>query len=461
MCFIGVCVCLLCVGQKVAATMATPVQGSLLDYYDIMVIGKTGAGKSTTVDKLLIAWLPGQQQQRQHPQQQPEQQPGQPQQEASETEATHKPEKGTLQCRNMTMWLISDQQIEKGAIRLKNMVFFRDLDNSHKEIDKARKHNTFYGVTEDCELFSNELTKLRVLDVPGFFGNVRDLRSDDLECRMKAVQNYDLFTMRTILGIKTMHNFKFNRIVYFLPDKGALTRASEELIAELSIMKEYFGRPIFESMVVVATLPSDVYRFVTDENLDLFPEDSRKETKKYLCRALQKVFKSDDVPDPPIIFISLYDTCEEILRKIQTAEVKQDSLDLKFTSSICARCDKHIIREGEATIACSVPGQQGRIPLDESTCHPLLIPKYSKIEKILGGIAHVITRHHYVGRWADFKSMDEKCIGCASPPNTHGCMKIGSKFEFGKEIIEVQHSNSAADYVEVGQDNGEAEDEQH
>ena len=78
------------------------------------------------------------------------------------------------------------------------MVFFRDLDNSHKEIDKARKHNTFYGVTEDCELFSNELTKLRVLDVPGFFGNVRDLRSDDLECRMKAVQNYDLFTMRTI-----------------------------------------------------------------------------------------------------------------------------------------------------------------------------------------------------------------------------------------------------------------------
>ena len=471
--------------------MATPkkplqqgLEDSMLNYYDIMVIGKTGAGKSTTVDKLLIAWLPGQLQEQQvqpqeelaqevqqlqlerqpqleQPSEQP--QPGQPQpEEANDTEPVHDPDNGTLQCSNLTMWLASESQIVSGEIRLKNAVFFRSLENSHKEINAAREGNMVYKgrITEDCELFSNELTKIRVLDVPGFFGNVKDLNSDDLDGRMKAVKNYDLFTMRTILGIKTTHNFKFNRIVYFLPEKGSLKRASQELIIELKIIKEYFGRPIFESMVVVATFPSDVYENFEDNGRNLFPESKIQETRKHLHEALHQVFGSDNIPDPPIIFISLFDTCEEILLKVQTAEVKQDFLDLEFASSVCRKCDKRIIREGEGgpDVACCVPGQQGRIPLDESTCHPLMIPKYSKIERILGGIAHVITGRHFIGHWPDFKTLDEKCLNCDQPPNCHGCLKIGSEFKFGKESIEVKHSNSAADYVEVGQDNGEAED---
>ena len=452
--------------------MATPkrplqqgLEDTLLDYYDIMVIGKTGAGKSTTVDKLLIAWLPGRQFQEQPEQPQPGDQPPEQQQGVNDTEPTHNPEKGALQCSNLTMWLASESQIESGEKRLKHAVFCRSVEDSHKEINDAREDGTVYEgrITEDCELFSNELTKIRVLDVPGFFGNVKDLNNDDLDGRMKAVKNYDLFTMRTILSIKTTHNFKFNRIIYFLPEKGSLKRTSQELIIELKIMKEYFGRPIFESMVVVATFPSDVYENFEDDGRNLFPENRIQETRRQLLAGLQTVFRCDDVPDPPIIFISLFDTCEAILLKVQTAEVKQDCLDLEFASSVCHKCDKHIIREGEAgpAVACSVPGRQGRISLDESTCHPLMIPKYSKIERILGGIAHVITAHRFLGHWPDFKTLDEKCVNCTQSPNTHGCMKICTKFMFEDESIEVKHSNSAADYVEVNQVKGGEEAEHH
>ena len=43
------------------ATNAIPegIEDNLIDYYDIMVIGRTGMGKSTTSDKLIMADLDG------------------------------------------------------------------------------------------------------------------------------------------------------------------------------------------------------------------------------------------------------------------------------------------------------------------------------------------------------------------------------------------------------------------
>lgn len=35
------------------------IEDAMIDYYDIMIIGKTGMGKSTTADKLLVANLDG------------------------------------------------------------------------------------------------------------------------------------------------------------------------------------------------------------------------------------------------------------------------------------------------------------------------------------------------------------------------------------------------------------------
>ena len=69
------------------------VESSMIDYFDIMVVVRTGVGKTTTVDKLLIASLPGQQ--LPHPK--------------ARTEPKPNFQHQTMACDEMVMWLISDK----------------------------------------------------------------------------------------------------------------------------------------------------------------------------------------------------------------------------------------------------------------------------------------------------------------------------------------------------------------
>ena len=42
-------------GIELQSATQQGIENSTIDYYDIMIIGKTGMGKSTTADKLLVA----------------------------------------------------------------------------------------------------------------------------------------------------------------------------------------------------------------------------------------------------------------------------------------------------------------------------------------------------------------------------------------------------------------------
>ena len=44
---------------KPQSSIQEGIEGSDIDYYDVLLIGKTGMGKSTTADKLVIANLTG------------------------------------------------------------------------------------------------------------------------------------------------------------------------------------------------------------------------------------------------------------------------------------------------------------------------------------------------------------------------------------------------------------------
>ena len=323
------------------------VESSLLDYYDIMVIGKTGMGKSTTVDKMLIAKLRDTR----------ESNPASQQTETVHDSAGHK-----LVCDDLTMWLVSDKpsdpeqdchddKFEMMTLRLKNLVFFRSVENSHLEINSSRETTmSIYRSTLECELLSNERTKVRMLDVPGFFGREACADTETPEERLKKSAESALSNMRKVLRIKNAHSLKFKRIVYFLPEQGALKRTSQTLIAELQVMERYFGRAIFDSMVVIATLPSEAF----DDGPVNFSEKRLKQTKDHLQEALKIALKSQDVPDPPIEFISLLDTCEEVLHKVQGAEVLKESIDLEFRSSVCARCGLKVVEEGNMANQLSV-----------------------------------------------------------------------------------------------------------
>ena len=197
-----------------------------LDYFDIMVIGKTGQGKSTTADKLLIA----------NPQ------------EKDYTEIKFVSDDQNLQDLQM-WWLPNDPDAqERITTRLRNLVFYRASKAPHISVNEAHTYYPDEGRsgmavnrrTLKCELFSNETTKVRILDVPGFFS---EIPPKALQTSAAAIANQaDLGTMRRIIRIQTIMQMGFKRILYFLPSRDTLELNDSAFQQELQLMYTHFGR---------------------------------------------------------------------------------------------------------------------------------------------------------------------------------------------------------------------------
>ncbi len=445
------------------------------DYYDIMFLGKTGMGKSTTVDKILMAnpnqanydYNPS----TAHPTITYDTLPteilnsGNGQAEAlgpngdditngGELQGSVSTIKTATQCSDLSMWHLSENQDQNEVERrLKNLVMWRSLDSPHEHVNKSRTHSSS---SVSCELFSNDTSKIRVLDVPGFYGpnvvGIEERRSSDVfDLVGRGIEN-DLTIMRKILHIKVATQFKFNRIVYFLPDTGVLTRPSQILQTEIGIMEHYFKLSVFNCMVVVATHNHSIYSKVR-KDCDLYTAEELGQTRAVFRQAMRKVFISDDIPDPPIIFISQFDTCDEILWKIKESKVVKEGVGLIFNPSTCAKCGIHIgmladpdkprsSEVGAVAICMNKPGSVA-IPYDESLCHPRLVPKYNKVQCLFGGMAHLLLWKQFLGRWPYFGNQDEVCLCCNKPPKATGCTRVGTKYKHKKvkgDGIEVKHT---------------------
>ena len=419
------------------ATIGTGIQQGIedgkIDYYDIMVIGRTGMGKSTTADKLLIANLTSRDY-RGAEYKEPEMKNGE-----------------RLVADDLTIWLISEE-IKKAEKRLKDLIMCRGLEAPHKEVNFT--HNQASPVTRNCELISNETTRIRILDVPGFFGEdsgeiseTCSLYSSDgtLPQAISRAQNMacnDLGIMRKILHIQSAMRMEFKRILYFLPEKGPLVRGSGNLQVELGSMVHYFGESIFDCMVLIATMPEEVYECVPP-GTNLFSESAVTKTKEKFEKALRRVLPHVvPLPKPPIVFVSMFDSCEVIFEKIRSAPVAKNAVRLMFDSETCARCGIKTKMLGKEKVACYFDNPSSTIPYEESTCHPCFIPKYSKVVKILGGIAHLLTFRVFMGKWPSFKNMDEICIDCRRAPGSRGCLQIDGEYRNGDELIRVEHTSS-------------------
>ena len=422
------------------------IDDSTIDYYDIMVIGKTGMGKSTTADKLLIA--------------NPD---GYDYRGSQHSEPVVTGEQMTLD--NLIIWLLSDAPDEQLRVttRLKNLHFFRSMDDPHQEINQfhAGEQNVS-GITIGCELISNEATKVRVLDVPGFFGQgdtgAHDgSPSEKAQCTMDVALN----TMRKILQIQAAMHMKFRRILYFLPEQGGLKRSSSLLELELTTMAKYFGRAIFECMVVIATLPAEVYEFA--QGAVVFSDAAMAKTRKHFDIALSHALPNEkkDLPKPPIVFISLTDSCETVFANIEKAVVASNEIELEFDPMVCARCGiKAKMIKSEKIAAYTGEGESSVIPYDESTCHPMLVPKYTKVVKFLGGVAHLLTMKKFLGKWPSFGTLDEVCIACRNQPGSRGCLQVNSVYKLKGNELTVEHTQKTKEPVVFLHDDKQSVSEQ-
>ena len=134
------------------------------DYFDVMMIGRTGIGKSTVGNKLLDI----------------------------------DPETSSL----------------SGAYRvgedITNMIKKWDFEQDQKPYFEAGDGRE--TITKRCKVLSNEKTKDRVLDTRGF--------ADTDTTQRDGVVEGNLQSFRWILQAQKAHDLRFSRVVYFLPNRG-------------------------------------------------------------------------------------------------------------------------------------------------------------------------------------------------------------------------------------------------
>ena len=389
------------------------------DYYDVLMLGRTGQGKSTTGNKLLLTDT------------------------ASRTLQSHS--------------LGTEGEDDEASVRFKT-------------------GGGAESVTAHCQLISNELTKIRVLDTPGF--------ADSKKTMELGVFKGNLRTFRAILHAQNQHDLAFCRVLYFLPLRGPLERADGILQEELKLIYGFLGEEVFKIMVIVAT-----NRKKKKGKQEDFDDEDGKVTEQVFMTALEKVTGMKNLLErcPPVLYLPFLE--RDVITKVVGAQVLYEKplvgpvvvefCDAKATQFLvqsaklrnrgrklqfrdrCAKCSSKLIYEDttRGRRAVRVVLNEGteneiEVPYNDSKCHPVLLPEHHTVTKIIGGIAHLATFGIFAAigmiqgkkMWPGFTNHDEYCAACKGPPSAEGCDKVGKCFELNttKGIVkyEIAHSTT-------------------
>ena len=403
-------------------------------YFDVMMIGKTGSGKSTVGNKLLDI----------------------------------DPETKML----LGVYRVGDD--------INTMIKQWDFDGDQKpyfETGDSRE-----SVTKRCKVLSNEKNKDRVLDTRGF--------ADTENTRQYGVIKGNLQSFRWILQAQEMYNLRFSRVLYFFPNRGPPERADGTLQEEMSVMHSFFGQQIFDVMVIIVTNHKrDHYQQAG------FSEEDFADTREVFMSAFHRVTGTDLPKCPPVIYIPFNEDPDSIMKSVVSADVISDAERLYFSaedqkssttaqedvkSSVklsidmsreekkhilrtyrgkcfqfedrCARCCFKIVQEklpSGKEIPLEVMDKKGsKKAYDDSHCHPFFIPKHSQFVKFVGGVVHIVTlgmgiAYEKVSKkksWPGFSNSEEVCVHCNMPPGSNGCAHVNQWIKIGTEYHMTNHS---------------------
>ena len=348
------------------------------------------------------------------------------------------------------------------SLRQHVIKWFRTLyqTSSENEVSEMKfkegDEHSEVSTTKRCKLVGNSENKSCVLDTPGFsdtesIENARKNPGVKIVPEQGDVFNANLGILRQIVHIQIEQQLRFDRVIYFLPQRGVPKKADAILQQELAVMHYFFGMNIFESMVIAVT--DDWSEWFAEREYPVDDPKLKEQVKKVIKTALKKGLGVDMDFCLPLRYINKSDSDSKLRDKLKKAEVKQKTgLKLKFKDDVCAKCAMTIRFSDTKTkvrVAVVKPMSDECIDYNTSQCHPVLIPKYTMLVRVVGTVVYIATIGISKTLGAPgFNDDSEICANCKGAPGSTGCCKVHEKFHSKSgEIIEVDHSSTIQNFV--------------
>ncbi len=369
---------------------------SLAGYTTILLTGRTGRGKSTTGNKLIGVGLPGA---RQH-------------------------------------------------IFVEECDAFPGLLAVHRkgEIAQFDPSSGIESSTKKFKILTNRNRKICVIDGPGFGDSAQAAE------QLSMLQN-NLALFKQLKLIQMANKFTIHRIIYFLPSRGPPEKVEGNMSEELKVLYDFCGPKVFDSMIVVATQHRLHQRYS-------FGEDSIRTTKEIIHESMTTHLKIQTNQEclPAVIYLPLDIAHDDIVPLIleNTKVRNKNGIDCIVSEDFCEDCGSRliypdlakVIEKDERTHCMAVKDIAGTYhEYKESKCHGYIIPKYTTLQKIVGGVGHIFTlgipflvqTARGKESWQGWFTNDLWCNNChETPGKSLGCIKMSKEQVHKKIIIGIQ-----------------------